>query len=224
MADAPRPLVTVASFFGAGGSVIGPKVAQRLDVDFLGPDVPTLVADAMNLSQSAVADSADEPQGLKERLVSIFGRLSTVTGDTGGSMERLDTQESEVRGRIEKVLARSRERGGVVLGHGGMVVLGSVPWALHVLLRGPSEARAVQGASLFDLDADAARKRLGTIDRSHRDYVRRAYRVTMSDPALYHLVIDSTVLGFEACAELIAAAARERVRTRGSATADRETA
>ena len=42
-----------------------------------------------------------------------------------------------MRGNIEQLIPRCQVVGGVVLGHGGMVVLRSVPGALHVHLRGP---------------------------------------------------------------------------------------
>ena len=35
--DDTQPLVTIAALYGAGGSVIGPRVAARLGVAFMGP-------------------------------------------------------------------------------------------------------------------------------------------------------------------------------------------
>jgi cytidylate kinase len=36
------------------------------------------------------------------------------------------------------------------------------------------------------------------------------YGVRQSDPKLYHLVIDSTALSFDACTEIVVAAAKDR--------------
>ena len=40
--------------------------------------------------------------------------------------------------------------------------------------------------------------------------MRRAYGVDGGDPALYHLALDSTALGLDACVELIVTAACDR--------------
>jgi shikimate kinase len=88
-----RPLVTLAALYGAGGSVIGPRVAERLGVPFLDRDIPANVAARTGLSQGAIADVDDEPSSRMERLTASLGRLSTAGGATGGSIERLDLQE-----------------------------------------------------------------------------------------------------------------------------------
>ena len=40
--EGTRPLVTIAALYGAGGSVIGPQVAARLGVAFMGRDIPEM--------------------------------------------------------------------------------------------------------------------------------------------------------------------------------------
>lgn len=42
--DQRSPVVTLASLFGAGGSVVGPRVAERLGVPFLDRAIPEAVA------------------------------------------------------------------------------------------------------------------------------------------------------------------------------------
>jgi cytidylate kinase len=206
------PLVTIAALYGAGGSVIGPRVAKQLGVPFLDREIPDAVAARMGLSEDAVADVDEEPRSAVDRLTATLGRLSTITGATGGSVERLDLQERQVRARIEEFLARGRITGGVALGRGGMVVLRSVPWALHVHLGGPRETRIQQGMALNRVDREAAERRQDAEDRARMGYVRRAYGVDGQDPTLYHLILDSTMLDLDTCVELIVAASRARVR------------
>jgi cytidylate kinase len=113
---------------------------------------------------------------------------------------------------IEEFLARASASGGVVLGRGGAVVLGSVPGALHVLLTGPREARLEQAMEIENIDPETAEQRLETNDRARREYVRGRYGVDGDDPSLYHLVIDGTAFGVDACADLIATASGMRMQ------------
>jgi cytidylate kinase len=210
-ADRPPPaVVTIAALYGAGGTVIGPRVAQRLGVPYLDREVPQAVARKTGLSEAAVADVDEEPRSGVERLVANLGRAGTVSGAMGGSLERLDLQERDIRGQIEEFLARSAGSGGVTLGRGSMVVLAAVPHALHVHLGGPREARIQRRMALDGIDRQTAERRQELTDRTRIGYVRRAYGVDGEDPALYHLMLDSTALGMDACVEIIVAASEAR--------------
>jgi cytidylate kinase len=206
------PVVTIAALYGAAGTVIGPKVAERLGVPFLDRDIPEAVAKRTGLPQAVVEGVDDAPRSGMQRLTASLGRASTIGGAMGGSVEQLDVDERRVRARIEQFLARASISGGVALGRGGMVVLRSVPWALHVYLGGPREARIAQRMALEGIDRTTAEVRQKAEDRARISYVSRVYGVDGTDPALYHLMLDSTALDVDACVDLIVTAARARVR------------
>ena len=56
------PVVTLASLYGAGGSVVGPRVAERLGVPFLDRAIPDAVAKQTGLPEHAVADVDEQPR------------------------------------------------------------------------------------------------------------------------------------------------------------------
>jgi cytidylate kinase len=212
MTNTPPPVVTIAALYGAGGTVIGPRVAERLGVPYLDREIPEAVAKQTGLSQDAVADVDDEQRSGVQRLVSSLGRAATISGAVGGSSEHLDVQERTIRGYIEEQLAQATVSGGVALGRGGMVVLRSVPQALHVHLGGPSEARIQQRMALEGIDHATASRRRELTDRTRMRYVRSAYGVDGEDPTLYHLMLDSTAVDLDTCVDLIVMAAQARTR------------
>ena len=207
------PVVTIAALYGAAGTVIGPKVAERLGVPFLDRDIPEAVAKRSGLPQAVVEGVDEAPRSGMQRLTASLGRASTISGAMGGSVEQLDVEERVIRGRIEEFLARASISGGVALGRGGMVVLRSVPWALHVYLGGPRDARIAQRMALEGIDRSTAEARQKAEDRARISYVSRVYGVDGTDPALYHLMLDSTALDVDTCVDLIVTAARARVRS-----------
>jgi cytidylate kinase len=205
-----RTVVTIAALYGAGGSAVGPRVADRLGVEFLDRAIPASVARRVGLPEAAVASYDEQPRSRMGRLVESLARVPNPSGDE--SAEHLDRDEDRIQAEIEEFLARTSASGGVVLGRGGAVVLGSVPGALHVLLTGPREARVEQAMEIEGIDPETAEQRLETNDRARREYVRGRYGVDGDDPSLYHLVIDGTAFGVEACADLIATASRMRMQ------------
>lgn len=207
-----KPVVTVAALYGAGGSVIGPRVAERLGVSFLDREIPEALAARTGLSPDAVAVADEGPRSRGERLISTLGRASTASGTAAGAAEDVEFYERRLRAHVEEFLARARESGGVALGRGGMVVLRDVPSALHVFLGGPREARVRQGMAIEGVDREIAERRQETEDEARVGYIRRAYGVDGEDPGMYHLVLDSTALDLDVCVELIVAASQARIR------------
>jgi cytidylate kinase len=218
---APRsPVVTLAALYGAGGSVVGPRVAERLGVEFLDRKVPEDVARQTGLSEQDVGAVDQRPRSRLERVTEALARAANLTGDATGSDERPDLQERQLRGYIEAALARLSASGGVVVGRGGMVVLADVPGVLHVYLGGPRDARIRQRMALEGIDRETAERRQQAEDRARIRYVRDAYGIDGQDPGLYHLMIDSTALDLDTCVDLIVAASRARTRQAGTARTD----
>jgi cytidylate kinase len=207
-----RPVVTVAALYGAGGSVVGPRVAQRLGVALLDREIPEDVARRTGLSEEAVGEVDEKPRSRVERLTEALGRASNLTGDATGSDERPDLQEHQIRGYIEDSMARLSASGGVAIGRGGMVVLADVPGALHVYLGGPRDARIEQRMALEGIDRETAERHQEAEDRARIRYVRDAYGVDGRDPSLYHLMIDSTAIDLDTCVDLIVTASRARTQ------------
>jgi cytidylate kinase len=215
----PKPVVTLAALYGAGGSVIGPRVAEQLGVPFLDRQIPEDVSKEAGLSEGAVQGVDEQPRKGAERLFSTLGRASTIGGGGAGSQERLDLQERRIRAYIERVLARTSVSGGVILGRGGMVVLRGSPVALHVYLQGSPAARLRQAMESEGIDRETAQRRQRIEDEARRGYVQRAYGVDGDDPGLYHLILDSTELDPDTSVALIVAASKARIE--GAASADR---
>jgi cytidylate kinase len=116
------------------------------------------------------------------------------------------------REATEQVLQQHAVSGAVILGRAGAIVLRDAPGALHVRLTGPREARIAQGMAIEGVDRETAERHADETDRARDAYVRHFYRCDARDPALYHLVLDSTALPLGACADLVVEAAQARER------------
>jgi cytidylate kinase len=112
-------------------------------------------------------------------------------------------EEEAFRAATEEVLREQATTGAVILGRAGALVLRDVPHALHVRLRGSRTRRIAQAMRLESLDKETAERDFHRSDVSREAYVRRWYRVDPDDPALYHLVIDSTSIDPDACVDLV---------------------
>lgn len=84
---------------------------------------------------------------------------------------------------------------------------------MRLRLFGQEAARITQAARIEDVDAATARQRLleGRLRPRAVRAAGRLYGLSIDDPDLYHLQIDSTVVTLDAYAALIAVAYRGRV-------------
>jgi cytidylate kinase len=205
----PRAVVTLAALYGAGGTVVGPRVAERLGVAFLDRGILKAVAERMRLPEEAAAEYEEPPQGRVDRLL---GTLARVGISDATPMDNLELDERRYRAETEEFIASASVSGGVILGRGAQVVLRGRPGVLHVFLGGPREARIRQGMEVEGIDRETAERRQEANDRARVEYVRRSYGVNGMDPDLYHLWIDGTALDLDTVVDLIVAACQARLR------------
>jgi cytidylate kinase len=185
-------------------------VAERLDVPFIDRAIPLAVAEQLDVpAEDAEAHDDQLSSNWLERALRGF-----IGGDVGVPTPvpaaNLVTSE-DFRRVTEEVLRRQAETGrGVILGRGAVVVLRDDPRALRVRLDGPPGRRVEQAIRMQGLDRETAERGRDRADRTHTEYLKHFYGVDRNDPHLYHLMIDSTAIPFEACVELIVEAARAR--------------
>jgi cytidylate kinase len=194
-------VVTISASYGAGGSWVGPHVAERLGCRFIDRAIPVQVAERLDVpvEHAHVHDEAAAPP---------FTRLLARLPNTSGVVLPEATSAEFCR-ETERLLIEAADAGDVVvLGRAGAIVLRDRPGALHVRLDGPQEARVFQGMRVEDVDEDEARRRQRTSDRARIDYVKHFYNADPREPRHYHLVLDSTALALPSCVELIVTAAR----------------
>ena len=199
-------VVTVSATYGAAGSVVGPRLAERLGLPFLDRLV----------SSSASGDVVRSAEGLiaEERrelpMNRLLWHLSGVAAALGTPVPPVDdTQAAEtIRAEIVNGLQPVVDgAGAVVLGRAGSVVLADHPLTYHVRLDGPPERRLLQAMLIEGIDEATARQRQSAADRTRSLYVQRLYDRNSDDASLYHLVVDSTVLSTDDCVEVLALAA-----------------
>ena len=201
--------VTISATFGAGGSVIGPAVAERLGLPFVDRAIPAAVAAEIGCSLEEVLAHDDRAEHGLGRLLSQAARFPNVT--LGGlevdlSSRGLPTEEDLVA-RTEQVIKQvAVGRGGVILGRAAQLVLAGRPRVLHARLDGPRARRLAMVRESFGLGAREADRLLRDNDQARSAYVKHFYHADPADPALYHLVLDSTRLSAAACVDLIVAA------------------
>jgi cytidylate kinase len=206
-------LITLSAPYGAGGSQVGPEVARRCGVPFVDRAIPTRVAEQLAMPVHEALDR-DEAVGISMARMTVWlGHMGQAFGAPAALTE--EAEELAYRNATEQAIRElAAGDGAVILGRGAAAVLRGEPRALHVRLDGPVDARIRQGMQVEGVDRKTAERHVTETDRAREAYVQHFYRVDPRDAALYHLVIDSTAIPLDTCAEMIVAAAQARESAR----------
>jgi cytidylate kinase len=204
-------LVTISAAYGAGGSLIGPRLAERLGVPFLDRAIPVSVADHLEVPREGLTQR-QVPRDVFRRWLPRFAPAAHLFAGTATRDDPTKMTEDEFRLETERVLLEYSEAGAVILGRAAAVVLRDEAGALHVRLDGPPDRRIGRAMVVLGVDRPTAERELKIADRARETYVERWYGVDPHDPRCYDLVIDSTRINADNCVELIALAASMRAR------------
>jgi hypothetical protein len=205
----PMTVVTLSASYGAGGSQVGPRLADRLGVAFLDRVIPTTVAERLAVPLADALAHDDAVRSVLERMLMRFAPAAQAFSGAAAPPDLVD-ERSFLRATEEVIRERAAAGSGVILGRAAAVVLRDLPGALHVRLDGPAERRLAQAMALEGVDRATAERHMRDTDRAREAYVQQFYGVDARDATLYHLVIDSTALALDACVELIALATAVR--------------
>ena len=199
-------VVTISATYGAGGSVIAPRLAERLAVPFVDRFISVALAHEVVTSRESLHDE-ERSTTPTSRLLLYLARLPSVLGTPVPDLETLDREERLRRDSDAMLENLASTTGGVVLGRAAAVVLASRPGVLHVRLDGPPDRRRSRAEAIEGIDEATARERQAETDRVRALYVRRLYGRDAADLSLYHVWLDTTVLGIDTCVETLTAVA-----------------
>lgn len=208
-------VVTLSATFGAGGSEIGPAVADALGLPFVDRAIPMRVAEKLGVS---VADAQAKDETISTgftRLISSMALVPDLAAGAGPIAYNPVPDERIFREQTEKVLHEiAAGVGGVILGRAGALVLADEPGALHVRLDAPAQARLEHIQREHGLSRAEAERLIRDNDAAREAYVRYFYRCKMTETRHFHLVIDSVRLPMKTVTAMIVDAARALVKAR----------
>jgi cytidylate kinase len=201
--------ITISRQYAAGGSVVARLVAEALDWTVIDDAFVDRLSERSGLTPEDVASLEERVPTFLERLAQSSAlSFPEYLSSTPEAMEesgelklaRLSRQLVEELGRRDRM---------VMVGRACAAVLARERDALHIRVVA-SEAHRIRNAIEFleIPEADAP----GVVeerDRNRADYHREFYHRDWSDPVLYHMVLNTELLGVEGAAKLIEARARE---------------
>ena len=125
-------------------------------------------------------------------------------GDNGTFLDKL---KRELQEYLENNSA-------VLTGFGSQVIVADWEDALHVRIIASKKVRIARAKKQFHVSDEEAEKILEKADKKHRKFVSTVFGVDLSEPSLYHIVLNTDALSVDACVSAVIALHQERVLLR----------
>jgi cytidylate kinase len=193
--------VTISRQAGCGAVIVAEVLARQLQKRAPLPSGATWTVFDRDLMNKVLEDHnlpaylakflpEDRISQIEDTLADIFGLRPTV--------DTLIQQTAET-------LMKLANLGGVILiGRAGNIVTAKMPNVLHVRLVAPLEDRIARIGRDDRKTPDAARKFCLEEEQARTRFLKTYFNVDINDPLHYHLVINTSLMGFENAAKLIA--------------------
>jgi len=203
-------IITLSRQYGAGGSEVARQVAAGLGWSVIDNEIVDLVARQAGLEPEVVAAQDERVPGFVERLVRALANSSQeyAVPELGVAVR---VEEPNIVKFTERVVKEAAREGRVVLvGRAAPAVLGRIPEALHIKLVAPRPFRIGLAMKSEKLDAATAERLMDQTDANRARYHREHYDRDWEDPAHFHMVLNTGLLGLDGASAVVLAEARRR--------------
>jgi len=184
-------IITLEREYGAGGSAIAQKLAEKLQWRLWDTELTTEIARMANCDQGSVKQLDERVDPLFYRLMKVFMRGSHERSLPVGGLENLDADSMVVF--MQKVISGAAAAGNcVIVGRGAPYVLRARPDAFHVFVYAPLDEKIRRVKDLGKTETEA-HELLAAIDQERATFVKKYFGKEWPNRHLYHLMLNSAV-------------------------------
>ncbi len=197
-------IITIARQYGSGGKRIGDLISKILGADFYDQELITLAAEKSDLCKEAV-EEADEKSA--NSLLYTLAMGST-------AMLHLPQYNMPINDKLflvqsEIIKGAAAKGSAVIVGRCADYVLRDNPRTISVFIYADSKVRAKRIAERSGITESEAYDLMAKTDRRRANYYNFYTGKRWGETTNYNLCIDSSVLGLEGTAKIIAEFAKQ---------------
>ena len=209
---AKKVIITIARQYGSGGREIGERVASLLNIPIYDKEIISEAAKKGNLNEEVVK-TADESAA--NSLLYTLAMGSNVIGTTMHFGYKMPINDKLFMAQTEVIKELAAEESAIFVGRCADYILRHHPARLSFFIYSDYEARVDRIMKENDCPRKEAEDLIAKTDKSRVNYYNFYTGKKWGKHENYHLAVDSSVLGIEGTAQLLAAAVRAFVKAKG---------
>ncbi len=212
-------VITFSRQIASWGDEIAARACELLDYRYFDKQLMMETAAEVGLCEPEVVDFSEDRYEVQDFISKLFRsgprtvKHVIVREETHGLIDPLSARVlSEVQcvSLVRYTVLMAYETGNIVIvGRGGQAILKDKPGALHVRVVAPLEVRIQRLRDQGMIGIADIKAKISQQDRATAEYLDRFFGVKCDDPAHYHLLINTGLMGVEEAAQVIVAAVKQ---------------
>ena len=194
----PCPCITISRQAGAGADVIGKLLSEQMNS--YGVCTGEWTYFDRNLIEKVVQDHH------LPKLISRYieeDKYKDIDHIVADFLGLSVCQWTLVHKTTETILLLARMGNVIIIGRGGSVITSKLSNVFHVRLIAPVEARVRHIQEIYGMTDKEALLFIKKEDHARKSYLQSFFHRDIDDPVLYHLVINTSKMGYEGTAKII---------------------
>ena len=202
-------VVTINRQFGSGGREIGKRLAAILDIAYLDKELLSLAAQKSGISEKAFekADEKPEKSYLYALSTAAYGNYSAPF-----SYPNVLTNDRLFAIQADVIRKEAAEKNCVIIGRCADDILSDHPCHVNLFVHAPFEVRQKRFMELYHLDVKQAKDLIAITDKTRASYYYFYTNQKWDDLLNYDLSVDSSILGYDDTAQLLAEFIRKKAK------------
>lgn len=188
-----KKIITVSREFGSGGHIIARMTAEKLGIKYFDKDIIARIADETGFAKSFIESQSEHSPGKSFFSYAFIGRDST-----GASIQDkiMAVQTKIIRDIAEKEPC-------VIVGRCADFILRDNPDCIHVFIYGNEKEKCLRVQERDKKTEAEALKLMHEMDKKRSINYNYCTDRKWGDMKNYTLSVNSSVLGYEKCVEII---------------------
>ncbi len=195
--------IAIEREYASGGSYIGKKAAEILGIPCYGTEIPEIAAERCNLSVKNVLELEENSSG---SLLYSLSRMSNII--TSGGKVKLSNFEEVVLEEMRVIKELAGNGGAVFVGRSSAHALKEKKSVLKVFIHASTDFREQRAIKTYDVCKSDVREVIKRYDKRRGSFYKACFGRDWKQYSDYDLVLDSSILGLDKCAEVISECAR----------------
>lgn len=195
-----KRVITISREYGSGGRAIGKMVAEKLGFKFYDAEIIEEVVKSSGLAKEIV-EKYDEYATHKNSL------LYNIAINAAGSYNGLSIANQVQIAQMNVIKQIAEEGNCVIIGRGADYILRERDDCLHVFVRADMKFKAKRVLDIYGETEQRIEARLEDMDVRRRVFYRSFAMREWGVIENYNMMLDSSSIGLEKCADIICSAA-----------------
>lgn len=191
-------IVTIEREYASGGKQVARLLGEQLGLPVYGKELTQYVAQQLNISMEHVMDHEEKPANSLLYSLSLIGQMYRGEFIKEPVQEQLKHGEQELIGKV------ADHQNCILLGRCAGWTLRERADVLNVFITAEQRFRLDRAVTEYAVEAAQAKSVLAKYDRRRAGYYHELTGGNWHEKKGYHLVLDSSKLGIEACVNILA--------------------